>query len=312
MSGVDPSVSSTSTSGLPPDAPTPAPDAPPPLPSRVERDQHEPGVADLTFGVGLHLGTEAAATLLEHSGAVIGTFGTTVGMGGMALGAMTSLAGWGFALYEMGHALTHARADGGRDGLLASALGGSHVHSARTAAFGAGLGAVMLDMTDAEIAALGRRFGHEGHADEGFAAGVAHAREVRAERAPGWAEAREEYRSLFRAWSDGHAAALGGWDTPGRGEPFAGARAEMGAYLAAHPDEAEVLRAHYRADVRQGFLDADTGRIDAHRYELDASYRAGVEHRRRSETEGAGALERERHSIVGVAASSFTLGSFAA
>lgn len=306
MSGVDPSVSSTST--LPPS--DPGASAPPELPTRFEAPRgHEHDAGDLSLSVGVHGGAEVLAGTLESSNLILGSGGFLT-VGGTALGALTSVAGWGFALGEMGYALATAREEGGREVLLETALGG-RLDSPHGRAWGAGTAAVMLDMSDAELAATAARYTDPG-VQEHFLDAVEHARSLRDTDAPGWAEAREEFRDLFRAWSDGHAAALGGWDTPGRSEVFSESRAEMAAHLEAHPDEAAVLRAHYRADVREGFLAADTNHIDGHRYELDAAYRAGVEHHARTEAEGAGALERERHDIVGVAASSFTLGSFAA
>lgn len=293
MSGVDPSVSSTST--LPPT--TPEPSAPPPaLPSGVHGHEHEHGVAELVSGVGSHLYTEAGVAMLEGAGGAVG----------LAAGATLSAVGWGVALYEMGHDLGTVLVDGDRDALLEWALGGTGTPLDR--AYGAGIGAVMLGMNEAELLTAARGF-PAGELRDRFVAGVQHAARVGSEGTPGWEDATREYRDLHRAWTDGQAAAIGGWDTPGRSEVFTHARAEMAAYLDAHPSEAAALRTEYQAHVRAGFIAADGGRIDTHRYELDAGYRCGVEHRR--SLEGA-ELERERHDIVGMSASSFTLGTFAA
>lgn len=302
MSGVDPSVSSTST--LPPSEPEPS--APPLVPRGVappavpERD-----VEDLVGGVGLHLVTEGTVGTLELGAATTGCFGLSLASVGVSVGS------WALALGEMGHAIFTARRDGGREGFLDSALGGG-LDSPMSRAWGAGIAAVMLDLTASEIEAGAARLPELDGVRQQFIDAVRNAREAARNHAPGWAEAREEYRAIFRSWSDGRAAAIGGWDTPGRGAIFERSRAEMSAYLEAHPDEAAVLRAHYRADVREGFMAADAGTVNAHRYELDAGYRAGVEHERRVEAEGAEALSAERREIVGALASSFTLGTFAA
>lgn len=238
-----------------------------------------------------HLAAEAGAAALEAAG--LGTLGA-------AGGAVTAAVGWIPGLLSMGHATARAGVEGDREGLLHAAMGGDG--SATSRAWGAGIAACMLDATSRELGAL-RDALPPGLRDD-FEAGVAHAHEAVNHDAAGWMEARAEFRDTFRAYNDGRAAALGGWDDARRGEVFAEARREMSETLASDPTRASTLRAAYHAGVREGFVDADRHHVDAHRFEMDAAYRAGVTHYRSEEDRGSAALDRARASIVG-----FTAGS---
>jgi hypothetical protein len=290
MSGVDGVVSSSSfTPPLVPDA-LPGPEA------RVE--EHETP-AHLALEVAVHLGAEAIAAGAEAAG-VAGLAGLSVA-GGAAIGAAVSAAGWGLALYQMGSAVASSLVDGHREGLVAAALGGAG--SAESRAFGAGIAASMLDATSPELGAM--RDALPRHLRDDFRRGVEHARAASSDTPEAWMEARGEYRALFRDTTDGVAAAIGGWDDPSRSEAFRASRERTEATLEADPAAASELRACYRAEVRDGFLDADSGRVDTRREVMDASYRAGVSHRRGLSGE---ALEEARQSIVGTSAASLLLG----
>lgn len=299
MSGVD---SATSTPSLPPADTGP----PAELPSGVEAPHHEHGAAAAFLEVGIHAVGEAVAGQAESVSSLF--FGGMIGVTGATFGAFASTVSWIPGLIAMAYDLATARADGGREGLLDAALpAGTATPQVR--AWGSGIAMVMLGATDGELASVAATLPTLDGVRAEFERGVAHAREARDSDAPGWREAREEYRDIHRAWSDGIAAAVGGWDSPERGEVFHGARERAVAFLDAHPEAAAAMRAEYQADLRDGFIDRDAGAVDEHRYRLDAGYRCGVEHRR--SLEGA-ALEEARHDIVGMSASSFTLGHITA
>jgi hypothetical protein len=290
MSGVDGvAASSPFTPPLLPDA-LPGPEA------RVE--EHETP-ADLALDIAIHLGAEAIAAGAEAAGAA-GLAGLGVAAGA-ALGAGVSTVGWLFALQHMGSAVASSLVDGHREGLVAAALGGGGSPESR--AFGAGIAASMLDASSPELGAM--RDALPRHLRDDFRRGVEHAHAASSDTPEAWMEARGEYRALFRDTTDGAAAAIGGWDDPSRSETFRASRERTEASLEADAGAASELRACYRAEVREGFLDAESGRVDTRRETMDASYRAGVNHRRGLSGE---ALEQARQSIVGTSAASLLLG----
>lgn len=297
MSGVDGVTSSTTSSSTPPVDPgaLPGPEA------RIE--EHETPL-DLARDVAVHLGGEALAAALE-AGPGIAVAGSSIpGLvyaTGVTLGAGTSALFWLPALFFMGRAVATSLVDGHRDGLVTAALGGGGSPASR--AFGAGIAASMLDATSAELGAM--RDALPRHLRDDFTRGVEHARAASSDTPAAWMEARAEYRALFRDTTDGAAAAIGGWDDPSRSEAFHAARERAAAALEADPAAAEELRAAYRAEVREGFMDADAGHVDARREAVDASYRAGVSYRR--DLHGA-ALDDARSSIVGTSAATLMLG----
>jgi hypothetical protein len=250
--------------------------------------EHEHGVADLVEDVSTHLRSEAAAWVLEGAGMAGG-------------GAVIVGIAWGRSMAVMAYATARSGVDGTREGLLHAAFGGDGTPTSR--AYGAGIAACMLDASSARLAQIRDALPLSLHDD--FAAGVEAAHRARGDEPVGWMEARAEYRQAFRDYTDGIAAALGGWNDTGRGEVFDAARERMNEALEADPARASELRASYHAGVREGFVAADGGAIDEGRMTMDAAYRAGVTHHRHEAASGQ--LDEARSRIVGFSAGSALL-----
>lgn len=259
------------------------------LPPPAAAPEPESVVGEAITEIGVHLGCESVAAGLE-------TLGVGMGVGGAAV---VSGLGQAVGLISMAWATVRSGDEGTRQGALYAALGGDGSASSR--AFGAGVAACMLGVESRELGAM--RDAMPRSLRDDFEAGVDNAHEAAEHEPVGWMEARAEYRQIFRDYTDGRAAALGGWNDPGRGEVFAHAREEMAHALEANPAAASRLRTAYYGNVREGFMAAETGHVNEARLERDAAYRAGVSHERREAAAGDDALSRARAAIVGVRAS---------
>jgi len=259
------------------------------LPPPTAAPEPESVVGEAIAEISIHLGCEAGAAALE-------TLGVGLGVGG---GAILSGIGQSVALLSMAWATVRSGDEGTHEGALYAALGGDG--SATSRAFGAGVAACMLGVDSRELGAM--RDALPLSLRDDFEAGVANAHEAVDREPVGWMEARAEYRQIFHDYTDGRAAALGGWNDPARGEVFTHAREEMTEALEADPAAASRLRTAYYGAVREGFIAADAGRVDDARFDRDAAYRAGVTHERHEAAAGDAALSAARAAIVGVRAS---------
>lgn len=227
----------------------------------------------------------AFAELVTHGGAEL-TAHTVAHVLHMAGGVVTCLALLWDA-YEIVDDLTHAMADGTRDGLLGAAFGGL---GGGSPGWAAGISSSLRGLRADERAALRDALPNDmdrERFDEAFEV----ASRARTEQPEAFAEAREKYMEAFHSFTDGYAAGIEGWSAQDRGEGFAAGR-ELAARALREPG-GRTLRAEARAIKIEGFRDAMAGQVDHHRYDNDAHYRSGVNHHRHTAAHGLKAVEAE-------------------
>jgi hypothetical protein len=276
--------------------------APPELPPDLVRHELEgERTRDALHDTVSFVGEHAIGFVTSHSAELLA--------GVVFVPQVAAMVAAGIAGYEALHvlssifeALADAEKDGHRRGLLDAALGNPDqplANTPETRAWRMGVAAVLGGYSQTEIARMETSFGGDRHRAHLFREAVESTRALRGTEA--FEEARAIYQRIVRDFEDGRAAALGGWDRPGASEAFRAGREQMMRYLQANPREADALRQSYRAAHREGYLAAESGRIDEHRAALDAAYRAGIASYRREHPDSVSA-QAERARVIGVPA----------